>query len=155
MGEIGSFAVPLISVAAVMGIAGAVATDVFSEHVTRAARVIAAFVIISLAIPALGSLDLPTLPAPDGEAVQGGYLEVTREAFEGGISEAVAERIGAEAEDVTVRVSGFALETVRAEAMTVILPRSAALTDVRSLSAWLKENFLSDGGRCEVVIDFG
>lgn len=155
MGEIGSYILPLVSISAVMGVMSAVSTDGFSEETAHASRLIAAFVIISLALPILSDLELPAPPKLGGGSTPaGGYVEVSRDAFEDGVAVAVAERIGVSERSVSVKADGFVFESMRAERLTVTLSRDAVLADVRGLSAWLSENFLSDGGRCEVVMDF-
>ncbi len=157
MGDIGIYIAPLISLAALVGVVSAVSTEDFSEHTLRASRVIAAFILLSSLIPALGELGLPNLPELDGVGSElvPGYVEVSREAFGDGIAAAVAERVGVARDGISVEVDGFSFEAMRADSLTVTLPKEAAFADTRELSVWLKENFLSDGGRCEVVMDFG
>lgn len=90
------------------------------------------------------------------EYTEGGELEeITAEAFGEGIGAAIAEKYGLMASDVSVFVGGFVLSDMKAGNIRVVLSRSSASSDTRGIREYVKENFLADGGRCEVVIDFG
>lgn len=154
MGDIASYLSLAISLAVGVGIIASLASEEFSEQVGGAARLICTAVLIVPIISAVTSapeLLIPELEPPASELAWG-YGEVSREAFCDGISLAVADRIDARAELVCVFADGFIFEEMRAEELTVTLTDVAALSDVRGLSQWLEENFVTDGGVCKVVI---
>jgi hypothetical protein len=145
-----------VALAALGGVVTALSGEEFSEMSVGAARLIAAFAIVSMVIPAIGEFEIPKLPDRESmsECITGGYSEVSREAFAYGIAEAVSQRLNIDSEMIAVTVDGFSFNIMRAGGLRVVLPPEAALSDVRGLAIWLEENFLSEGGRCEVVIDF-
>lgn len=91
---------------------------------------------------AQGDFKLPDISYGDG----GGFEEITLAAFEDGIAAALEERYGSSLTGVSVRVRGFNPREMRAEGVTVVLPKGAGMLDYREIRDYLDENFTRDGG---------
>ena len=99
---------------------------------------------------ALGYISEGVFEKTDGIITESTLREDTvKESFESGIARLVAEELSCESALVKVNASGFDLESVFAEKITVHLYGKAALGDYRKLKETLKKNGFEN---CEVVI---
>ncbi|MBQ8689514.1 MAG: hypothetical protein IJ515_04035 [Clostridia bacterium] len=77
------------------------------------------------------------------------YYDVAKDAFCDGIKKMVCEEFSLSSKDVSVSVSGFQLEDMRAQRVKIILSGRAALADARRIAASVTDAGL---GECEVEI---
>ena len=80
--------------------------------------------------------------------------DMVEAAFEEGIRLYIADEYRVDAGDVTVRVDGFDLSSLRAERIYVTLSGKAALLDYKSIEEELIREFTQDG-ECEVSVRIG
>ena len=81
----------------------------------------------------------------------GEYLEVSREAFEDGISRVVADEFSIPQDDVRVVAIGFDFSSMSAEKINVILTGKAIVADYKKIERYVTEQGL---GECEVKVSF-
>ena len=151
--EFREYLVLAVAVGAMMGVLGALSHPDFAKEVRSMLGVIALFALMAPIASLLSSgLQLPSfdeIPIPDyGD----GYAELTVAAYEDGLCRAIAERMSIDSSGVSVALSDVDLSSMRAGRVSVVLDKQAILVDVRSLREWLREEFVTDGGNCEVVI---
>lgn len=81
----------------------------------------------------------------------GGIEEIAEDAYISGVRDELAQRYSLSAEDISVSCRGFRVEDLSCEELTVVLRRSAALSDHRAMREYLKENLKI--GECDVRIE--
>ena len=79
------------------------------------------------------------------------YEEVAREAYSEGVKNYVSDKYSLSSECVSVKISGFDFEKMKAEKVVITLRGSAAAADWRSIEAHIYEAGL---GKCEVICKF-
>ena len=77
------------------------------------------------------------------------YFETVEEAFTRGVKSYVCEEFGLDGGEVFVKIQGFAIESMRAERISIVLSGRAALSDVTRIAEAVKNAGL---GECEVNI---
>ena len=77
------------------------------------------------------------------------YFETVEEAFARGVKSYVCEEFGLDGGAVFVKIQGFAIESMRAERISIVLSGRAALSDVTRIAEAVKNAGL---GECEVNI---
>lgn len=115
----------------------------------QALAVLLAFSLAS-PLPSLfsGGVELPLPPDFSGDGFgEGEYVEVTREAFESGIREEIADKFSLNEDSVTVRCSGFSFNEMKADKITVLLSLSSAGVDPRRIEEYVRGLEI---GECEV-----
>lgn len=153
MEELKEYLVLAVSIAAVMGILGALSHPNFAAEARLALGVISLLALLAPIVALFSSrLELPVLDDLYLPEYGDGYIEVTALAYEQGLRRAVSEQIGVEEENVLVELGEVDFQSMRVCSLTVILGAEAILSDTRSLREWLKDNFLIEGGICKVVI---
>lgn len=157
MDELVSYLTFVICIVVGVGMISSLATDELAERAGGAARLICLFALIGPIASALGALPEISLPelGVQGSEFAGGYEEVSCEAFCSGVEAAIAERLEVDELFVEVEIKDFVFEEMRAGALYATLCDEAVLCDSRGLSQWLKENFVTEGGVCKVVIGLG
>ena len=99
---------------------------------------------------ALGYISDGVFGKSDGSITESSLREDTvKKSFENGIARLAADELSCDVGLIRVNASGFNLESVRAEKITVYLYGKAALGDYRALKETLKKNGFEN---CEVVI---
>lgn len=155
--EINEYIVYTICVAVISGITSLISHPSGAKESNMALGVIC---LLSLAVPALNLFssftDIPTLDSiPAYSEIQGGYTDVSEAAFSAGVRKGIAEEFDLAIDEVRVDIRGFDFETMRASELVITLSGAARGADVRSMRVWAEDNFLIEGGKCEVVIDVG
>lgn len=77
------------------------------------------------------------------------YFETVEQAFVRGVKSYVCEEFGLDVDEVFVKIQGFAIESMRAERISIVLSGRAALSDVTRIAEAVKNAGL---GECEVNI---
>ncbi len=91
------------------------------------------------------------LPSVDAGEVGEDHESAVREAFEDGISAAVAERLGQNKENIEVRCDGFNMSAMRAESIHIRLKGAASLADPQDVRRFVLDNF-TEKGECRVEL---
>lgn len=144
-----------LALSGVLGLIGALAPPALEREAEAAIGVIC---LLSLAAPvvgivgSLGSIG-DSIPEYVPAVGEGGYLEVSEQAFADGIERYIAEEFSLPEECVEVRLSGFDFEAMSAAEARVLLYGTAAMGNIGGIRECVSEKFLSEGGRCEVVIN--
>jgi len=99
----------------------------------------------------LGNFSQDATPSV-GEVAESTVREdIAREGLERGIERLISERVGCRLSDVRAVATGFKLDEVSAEKITVYLYNEAAFGDHRRI----RELILAEGfGECEVILSF-
>ncbi len=95
---------------------------------------------------------MPSLDGDDLDFSDGEYQRVAEEAFCLGVKHLIAQKYGADEEDMDVTVRGFSFTDMRAERINVYLFGKASVLDFRGIQNYITEQGL---GECEVFIDLG
>ena len=77
------------------------------------------------------------------------YFETVEQAFVRGVKSYVCEEFRLDGDEVFVKIQGFAIESMRAERISIVLSGRAALSDVTRIAEAVKNAGL---GECEVNI---
>ena len=97
-------------------------------------------------VPLLEDVEMPDIPHGDT------FGQIAEEGFEEGVCKLLCANFGFDEENVSASAVGFEPSEMRAERIVVLLSGSAALSDYKSVEAYL--NGLSIGN-CEVRIRIG
>ena len=151
------YLITVLTVSAVGGISVSLAHGSYKKITGTVAGIVLTLVILNPVLSAFdGILDsakeLPSFSEEEGES---GYSEVLEEAFRSGVVKAVAKEFGVKEEDVYLNIEGFEAERMRAAEIRLVLVGRAATADIPRIRQYLAENFLADGGKCEVGIEIG
>ena len=98
--------------------------------------------------------EIPTLPETAPLPV-GGISDAIEVAFAEGIREFISSEWGVPPDEIDVVISRFSAYDARAGELSVTLTGTGAFVDTRSMRDALASEFLVEGGKCTVVIDFG
>lgn len=153
--ELGEYMLIALALSAVLGLIGTLAHPTLREE---CASLIGLLSLLFLISPAASLLSGILSPPEEGEIIPtftgGGVSEVTEEAFALGLERYAEEQLSAPSGSVGVRVIGLDRAKMRAEEIRITLGVGAAVGNIRLLGECVRENFLAEGGRYEVVIDF-
>ena len=110
-------------------------------------------VILSLVAPVLGlvasppAVELPSLDA-DGEGLQ--YIEAVTAALEKGIAEELALSFSLDGGEVWVECGEVDPSVMRCASVTVVLTSSPSKANFTAIRGHVLENYVTDGGKCDV-----
>lgn len=145
-----------VALSLLFGVVGVLAHPDFITETRGALGVMALFALSSPIISLLSSgVTLPSFGDVDLPDYGDGYIEALSDAYRDGLALAIADYLSLDDAMVSVKVDGISIENMRAERISVVLGRDAVFSDTRALKEWIKDEFLLDGGECEVVIGFG
>ena len=141
----------------------AVSTGIFAGVAAEAAHprlkesvewVTGLILILALVGPVLGlvvympSVEVPKLDTNLGE---GDYVEVAVDAMERGIAEELADSFLLNLGEVEVECGEVDLNTMRCPSVMVALSCSPNKADFAAIRGHVLENYVTDGGSCEVI----
>lgn len=148
------YALSVFSILVVVGIGSLVCYGSAGAE-KQALWIIAAFVILSPIISALGNIEISDiiydLPSDDPQ-LGDGYSAVVEEAFSDGVARAVADKFLLKEENIRVKLSGFDAKEMRAEKIKITLTGTAVMADRRGIENYVNSLNL---GECKVEIEIG
>lgn len=154
--ELNDYLVLAIALSGVLGIIGLLGHPSVKGESEAAIGIVCLFALISPLSAVIGSIGgLPELELPGESIPVGGYAEVSASAFCEGVASYISSRYSLDSECVSVEVCDFSFREMRAGFVSVRLVGSAIFADIPGIRSDVRENFLSDGGECKVVIDIG
>ena len=147
----------VVAVSVIGGFLSMLAYGNYSKVIKGAVGVVLALVILT---PFFSLSDIlkdisNDIPMYESYPYENGYYKASEEAFGAGIQEAVAYRFGLMESDIAIRVADFDMESMRAGEIYLVLSGSSVAADLVGIKGYVKENFVDDGGRCEVEIKIG
>ena len=109
---------------------------------------------ISGAIRYIADFNIEDIAFENSDAPMGSeeYLEVTRAAFEEGISRLVSEKYGISLDDMQVVAFDFEFKEMKAKKIKILLLGKGIFADRRAIESYVTESGL---GECEVNIQIG
>lgn len=153
--SLGEYIVFVVSVSALTGVIGLLSHSALEKEVRGAIGVIGILTLLSPLLSLLSGMSSGGIPVPDKYIpAEGGYADVSEEAFLLGVGRYLSESYSLSADNIEIMCNGFEPTQMRADGITVSLSGSAAVADVRMIREDIKNNFLTSGGEARVVILF-
>lgn len=154
MAELGEYVFFALALSGVLGLIGSLSHAALHREAYLA---LGALCLFALALPVARALpELLSLPSFDGSDItavgEGGYLATSEDAFAEGVARYVVGEYSLNADEVSVELSGFDFESMRAEEITVTLTGRAVYADLIGIRESVESELVAEGGECKVVI---
>ena len=119
---------------------------------SSAEGVVGILVVLAVVAPVLGFVSSPReLVVPELEELgEGEYVRVAAAAMERGIEEDVASRFSVDIGEVTVVCEELDVAVMRCRLVTVALSCPSHEANFTKIREYVLENYVKDGGRCEM-----
>ena len=143
----------IFAASAVLGVLGMITYRENSAVDKAAIAIIILYTVVTPIANAVGKGDeaiFSDIKADNSEMLDDGYIQVAKDAFEGGIRRAVSEKYSIKEENVSVRAVDFDFSTMAARKIVILLTGFGAISDTRGIEKYVNGFGI---GECEVNIE--